>query len=157
MQRKLLTLRKTCDTGRVCAARTGDKFACVLIGILRCMLPIYQIRGGSSECWHGNQSGDLFWVDPTIRCETGCRGNHGIEKYKPRFQANIAIKESFLCLQKILWKQPDALEPLLDHIPNFREWQLSCDAFVMCVPQYTDVHFSAARCCKAFPLHLPAP
>ena len=35
----------------------------VLTGILHCMLLIDQIRGGSSECWHGNQSGDLFWVD----------------------------------------------------------------------------------------------
>ena len=30
------------------------------------MLLIYQIPGGSSERWHGNQLGDLLWVDPAI-------------------------------------------------------------------------------------------
>ena len=30
------------------------------------MLLIYQIPGGSSERWHGNQLGDLLWVDLAI-------------------------------------------------------------------------------------------
>ena len=54
------------EAGKVCAAQLGDKSVCVLAGIWRGMLLIYQIRGGSSECWHGSQSGDLFWVDPAI-------------------------------------------------------------------------------------------
>ena len=52
--------------GYVCAARPGDKCVCALAGTLRCMLLIYQIPRGSSERWHGNQLGDLLWVDPAI-------------------------------------------------------------------------------------------